>query len=116
MVKAEMINGSGTRITIEGTQEEVKRMLDLLEGNRTVKDRKTNKTKTSRMSISDMLHELKEEGFFDKPKSLVEVKNALAEHGRIYELSTLSAQVIRQVRQRRLGRIKNEKKWKYVTR
>ena len=40
----------------------------------------------------------------------------LEEKGRIYEITTLSTQVIRQVRKRNLGRIKQENKWKYVQR
>jgi hypothetical protein len=75
-----------------------------------------NVSKIGKMSIGDMILELREEGFFDKPKSLVEIKNALEEKGRIYETTTLSAQVIRQIRKRILGRIKQDKKWMYVKR
>jgi hypothetical protein len=119
MVKAEIKNTDGTHITIEGSEEEVKRLISLLKSPDIIKDKRKSqeeKAPSSKMSISDMLLELKEEKFFDNPKSLVEIKNALEEKGRIYEITTLSAQVIRQVRKRNLGRIKKDKKWMYVKR
>ncbi len=119
MVKAEIKKKDGTHIVIDGSEEEVKRLLNLMHDDKPTKPQKTKEskeTKTGKMSIGDMILELKEEGFFDKPKSLVEIKNALAERGGIYEASTLSAQVIRQIRKRNLGRIKQEKKWMYVKR
>ncbi len=119
MVKAEIKKKDGTHIIIDGSEKEVKRLLDLMHEETSGKARRTREnkgTKTGKMSIGDMILELKEEGFFDKPKSLIEIKNALAEKGGIYETSTLSAQVIRQTRKRNLGRIKQDKKWMYVRR
>jgi len=119
VVKAEIKKKDGTHIVIDGSEAEVKRLLDLVHEDKPVKTRrvKENKeTKIGKMSIGDMILELREEGFFDKPKSLVEIKNALSEKGGIYETTTLSAQVIRQIRKRNLGRIKQDKKWMYVKR
>ena len=119
MVKAEIKKKDGTRIVIDGSEEEVKRLLDLIHEeklSKVAKARDDNGAKLGKMSIGDILLELKDEGFFDTPRSLVEIKNALAEKGRIYEMTTLSTQVIRQVRKRTLGRIKQEKKWMYVKR
>jgi hypothetical protein len=119
MVKADIKKKDGTHIVIEGSEKEVKKILTFIQADTSVttqqpKERKI--TKNSKMSIADMLHELKEERFFDKPRSLIEIKNALSEKGRIYEVTTLSAQVLRQVRKRSLGRIKKEDKWMYVKR
>lgn len=117
MVKAEVKKKDGTHILIDGSEEEVKRILALISN--TKSDRKTENregTKSSKISLTDMIHELREEGFFNKPKSLVEIKNGLATRGRIYEVTSLSAAVLRQVRKRNLGRIKDENKWKYVLR
>jgi len=117
MVKAEIKEKDGTHIIIDGSEGEVRRLLSLIQGEKptkTQKDKGNKDVKTEKMSIGDILSELKYEGFFDKPRSLVEIKNALAEKGRICELTTLSPQVIRQVRKRNLGRIKQDKKWKYV--
>lgn len=116
MVKAEIKKKDGTHIVIDGSEEEVKRLFNLIHDEkpaRIPKAKETREAKIGKLSIGDMILELKEEGFFDKPKGLVEIKNALAEKGGIYEASTLSAQVIRQVRKRNLGRIKQDKKWMY---
>lgn len=116
LVKAEIKKKDGTHIVFEGSEEEVKRLLDLIREDKSVKIQKAkdNETKKGKLSIGDMILELREEGFFAKPKSLVEIKNALSEKGRIYDVTTLSTQVIRQVRKRNLGRLKQDKKWMYV--
>lgn len=119
MVKAEVRKTDGTRIVIDGSEEEVKRLLNLVNGQSQTKDfrsKEKKKVRLEKMSIGDMILELKEEGFLDKPKSLIEIKNALEEKGRIYEVTTLSTQVIRQVRKRNIGRVKKDKKWMYVRR
>ncbi len=119
MVKAEIKKKDGTRIVIDGSEEEVKRLLDLIHEDRPVKTQKAKEnkeTKKEKMSIGDMILEIKEEGFFDSPKSLVEIKNALSEKGGIYEVTTLSTSVIRLVRRRILGRVKRDSKWMYVKR
>ena len=117
MVKAQIKKKDGTHIVIEGSEGEVKRLLNLIHEDKPVKTQKTKdnkETKTEKMSIGDMILELREEGFFARPKSLVEIKNALAAKGGIYKVTTLSAQMIRQARKRNLGRIKQNKKWMYV--
>ena len=119
VVKAEIKKKDGTHIVIEGSEGEVKRLIDLISEDKPVKTQKrkeSKETKKGKMSIGDMILELREEGFFKSPKSLIEIKNALAEKGEIYEATTLSAQVIRQIRKRNLGRIKQDKKWMYVKR
>ena len=116
VVKAEIKKKDGTSIIIDGSEEEVKRLLDLIHEDEPVKTQKTKETKKGRMSIGDMIFELKEEGFFNSQKSLVEIKNALSAKGGIYEVTTLSASLIRLVRKRNLGRVKRDKKWMYVKR
>jgi len=119
MVKAEIKKKDGTHIIVDGSEEEVKKLLDLLDEGKPASAQKTKKTKEpekGKMSIGDMILELKEEKFFNSPKSLVEIKNALSENGGIYEVTTLSASLIRLVRKRTLGRIKQDNKWKYVKR
>lgn len=117
MVKAEIKKKDGTRIVIDGSEEEVKRLLDLIHEDRPVETQKTKEnkeTKKGKMSIGDMILELGEEGFFKNPKSLVEIKNALSEKGGIYEVTTLSTLMIRLVRKRSLVRVKKDNKWVYV--
>lgn len=118
MVKAEIKKKDGTTIIIDGSEEEVKRILNIINENTPMKTQKTKGAKETKgkMSIGDMILELKEEGFFDSPKGLVELKNALSEKGGIYEVTTLSTSVIRLVRKRILGRVKRDNKWMYVKR
>ena len=119
VVKAEIKTKDGTYMVIDGTEEEVRRLLSLIQDQNSTKTKKakdSKEDKTGNLSIGDMLLELKYEGFFDKPKNLIEVKNALAEKGRIYAITTLSSQVLRAVKKRTLGRIKQNKRWVYVKR
>jgi hypothetical protein len=117
MIKAEIKMKDGTHIIIDGSEEEIKKIISTISGEKGSRKKaiKQNKEKT-RHSLPDMLSELKEEGFFDKPKSLVEIKQGLAEKGFMYAMTTLSPQVVREVRKHTLGRIKIDKKWKYVRR
>jgi len=119
MVKAEIKKKDGTSIVIDGTEEEVKRLLDLINEDKSVNDLKAKESKENKkekLSIADMIFDLREEGFFKNPRSLVEIKNALSEKGGIYDITTLSTSMIRLVRKRKLGRVKRDKKWKYVMR
>lgn len=123
MVKAEITKSDGTKIIIDGSEEEVKRILSyenkivVPEKRQAIKNENKKQLKSSgKLSISDQIEELKEEGFFDQPKGLIEIKNVLSEKGMIYAITTLSGKVIEKVRKRELGRIKEENKWKYVKR
>ena len=117
MVKTEITKKDGTHIVIEGVEEEVKRLFNLIQDQkpkRTRKSKETKRSKKGKTSMVERLSDLKHEGFFDKPRSLGEIKNALAEKGRIYDVTMLSKQALREVRKRNLGRIKQDKKWMYV--
>ena len=121
VVKTEIKTKDGTVITIDGSEEEVKRLLTSIslaknESKEASSKQRKEHTENKKASISVFLNDLKEEGFFDKPKGLSEVRDALAERGRIYATTTLSPKVLSQVKKRNLGRIKEENKWKYVTR
>ena len=117
MVKAKINMKNGTRVTLEGSENELKKILNALSIDSIDGVRKKETTRRRRkLTISDGILEMKEEGFFDIPRSLVEIKGALSEKGMIYEITTLSTQVLRQVRKRNLGRVKDGKRWKYVKR
>lgn len=116
MVKASIKTASGIAINLDGNPEEIMALVNKLEKNEVVKKEDIKQKKNNKLSIGDLLLELREEGFFNKPKSLVEIKNGLAEKGRIYSVNTLSTQVLRQVKKRNLGRIKEKNKWEYVKR
>ncbi len=122
MAKATIKTKEGTHITIEGEKEELVKIIKLLEQPSTQttrvksKLRRAQKSTTARLSMHDLIEELKTEKFFDKPRSLVEIKNAFAEKGHIYNLNSISTPVVRLVRKRVIGRIKKDKKWLYVRR
>lgn len=119
MVKAEIKTKAGTNIIIDGSEEEVKKILGAFyveEETKNVTDSILKTKENTKLTIADMILELKEEGFFKEPKSLIEIKNILSQKGHIYPMTTLSSQIIRLLRKRYLGRIRNENKWKYVNR
>lgn len=67
-------------------------------------------------TIHDFVDLLKEEGFFDTPKTLKEVNSELTKNGHYFPIGTLSKSMLRLVRQRVVGRIGVSGKWAYVKR
>ncbi|MFH1774529.1 MAG: hypothetical protein ABH874_06185 [Methanobacteriota archaeon] len=120
--KANIETKEGTKIIIEGTQEEVASIVSLIKKREEVKEvqptiKKKAQEETKKTSkATDLILSLREEGFFDKPKSLVEIKNALEEQGYYYPITTLSGVVLNILRKKNLGRIKQDKRWLYVKR
>ena len=74
------------------------------------------KVSRKKVSIVQLILELKSDGFFDKPKNWNDIQNALAKRGHVYPLRSLTEPLQRLVRKRELGRIKIGKKWGYVKR
>jgi hypothetical protein len=121
MAKATIKSKSGALITVEGSDSEVSNILSVFErtsavgqakeaANRRQSTRKDNK---KRQGASDLVIDLKENGFFDKPKGLGEISKALEEKGFLYPLTTLSGVVLGLVQKRQLRRKKLGKKWAY---
>ena len=54
-------------------------------------------------------------GFFKTPKELGAIKVALEEGGHFYPVTTLSPVLLRLVRKKVLRRIKDKKRWTYVS-
>jgi predicted transcriptional regulator YheO len=121
MAKATIKSKTGAIITVEGTKEEVSDILATVEKAATIAHAKgfiaraktTKKEQKKRMAASDLVVELKEEGFFSKPKSLTEIAKALEEKGYIYPVTTLSGVMLGLVQKRLFGRKKLEGKWVY---
>lgn len=120
MPKANIKTKDGAIITIEGSEEEVIRIINKLSVKKTEKLKKIKakgKIKpTTKITMSDLVNELKEEGFFDEPRSLVKIKNAFAEKGYVYSVEAISTPMLRLVKKRVIGRIKKDRKWMYVKR
>jgi hypothetical protein len=118
MPKATYSAPSGATVVVEGLQEEVALILQLLEANAktvaqpAVVERKA--AKAGRSAPMGLLLGLIAGGFFSKPKELGAVKSVLEEQGHFYPTTTLSPLMLRLVRRRELRRIKNEGHWLYV--
>lgn len=120
MAKAEIDRPDGTKITIEGTPEEVARTVHLIEGSpsepRLAKGRsQATKTKKKRKpSIKDLVLELRDDGFFAEGKSLSEVKEALQlRKGYRRKTTSISKPLTRLVRDGELRRTGVPRKYTY---
>lgn len=108
----------GTKIRIEGTAEEIAKIMKLYGGStasneRLSRPRRAMKVKTS-PTTADRIRELIAEGFFDKPKGLAELKAGLEQQGYFYPITTLAARILGLVKRRELRRIKEGKRWRYT--
>lgn len=103
---------------IEGTPQEVTELVSKLEGSMPSKGKTTSlpdkRGNRTRVTLSDSLLILMDEGFFKKPKELGAVKAALAERGHVYPVTTLSPALLRLVQRRYLRRIKQDGRWFYT--
>lgn len=121
MAKATIKSKTGAVITIEGTEREVSNILSHFERTAAVEQLKESISKKEtqtkeikkRRKAADIIMELKEEGFLDKPKSLAEIAEALEEKGRITPITSLSGIMIGLVQGKLLGRKKIDRKWVY---
>ena len=121
MAKAHLVTASGAKITVEGTAEEVAALVGKLDAGASRADlrrpRQPEKRRESRPKAGpvSLLSELIDGGFFKKPKELSAIKLALEEQGHFYPVTSLSPVVLRLVRKRQLRRIKDKKRWLYVS-
>jgi len=121
MAKATIKSKSGAVITVEGSDKEVSNILEVFERTTVVghakeaiaRVRTEKKDRKKRSTASDLLVDLKEEGFFNKPRSLSEIAKALEEKGYIYPVTTLSGVMLGLVQKKLVGRKRAEGKWVY---
>jgi DNA invertase Pin-like site-specific DNA recombinase len=121
MTKATIKSKSGAVVTIEGSEKEVASVLATLERATIVERTKGLMTKTQaakkerkkRATASDLVIGLKEDGFFDRPKGLMEISKALEEGGYLYPVTTLSGVMLGLVQKKLVGRKKIEGRWVY---
>ncbi len=121
MAKATIKSKTGAAITIEGTKKEVSHILSQFERSTVIshvkavqsKNNVIRKEQKKRMAASDLIVGLKEDGYFDKPKSLTEIASALEEKGYIYPITTLSGIMLGLVQKKLFGRKKIDRKWVY---
>lgn len=121
MAKATIKSRTGAVITVEGSESEVSNILSAYERHSVVdqakkaieRTRASRKAEKKREGASDLIIELKEAGFFEKPKALGEIAHALEEKGYLYPVTSLSGVVLGMVKRRALRRKKHEGKWVY---
>lgn len=121
MVKATIKSKTGAIITIEGSEKEVADVVSHFERTTVVGELKENiskrqnekKQEKKRKAASDLIVELKEEGFFNKPKTLTEIAKKLEDGGYIYPTTTLSGVMIGLVQKKLFGRKQANGKWTY---
>ena len=118
MAKAQLVTKDGTKVTLEGSHEEIAALIARLDGAASAgKARRPAPTKakgTSKPTLTGLLGDLIDSGFFKKPKGLGAIKAALEEAGHFYPVTTLSPIVLSLVRRKMLRRIKDKNKWTYV--
>jgi len=121
MAKATIKSSTGAVITVEGSRDEVSSILSAYERTTSVGQAKEVRAKTKaikknerkREGASDLIVGLREDGYFEKPKSLGEISASLEEQGYLYPVTSLSGIVLGLVKKRVLRRKKHEGKWVY---
>jgi hypothetical protein len=121
VAKATIKSQTGATITVEGTPDEVSKVISMYEKTSVVGNAKqaiarakaTKKVEKKRESASDLIIGLKEDGFFDKAKSLGDIGAALEEQGYLYPVTSLSGVVLGLLKRKELRRKKLEGKWVY---
>ena len=121
MPKATIKSKSGAVITIDGSESEIAKIVSAFEQlarvvqvrQRVSKMKVERKEQKKRQSAAELLIGLKEEGYFDKPKALGDITQALEEKGYLYPVTTLSGVVLSLVKNKYLRRKKVEGRWVY---
>jgi hypothetical protein len=121
MAKATIKSSTGAVITVEGSQEEVSKILSAYERTSVVghakeaiaRSKATKRDDKKREGAGDLVIKLREEGFFNKPKGLGEISEALEAEGFLYPTTSLSGVVLGLVKKRELRRKKLDGRWVY---
>ena len=116
MAKAQIITPEGIEVRIEGTPKEITAVVQDLEkkASEQVPARRRRKGKPGRVLLVDLIASLLDGGFFKRPRDLAGIKAALEEMGHHYPITTLSPVMLRQVRKRKLRRLRDKKRWVYM--
>lgn len=119
-MQANIDRPNGTKIIIEGTPEEVERVLQLFQqpsADRVSRSPQPKTKQKAKTSLKALILELKEEGFFDEKRTKEDVTHALENGGHFYPDSSIGTRLLELVRDdRKLGRFKEGGKWVYVRR
>ena len=103
-----------TSIAIKGSPEEISKILEIY--NKKTghdKEREKNKSHHSREGSLVKIRKLIDDNFLKEGKSVIEIKNKLAQMGFNYENADISTTLIRLVKKGILNREIKNKKWLY---
>lgn len=128
MARAILKLRDGTIVTIEGTPDEVARLLELVsaDGSATTPSLRPQRgaspvvrerSRTSRPRANgpvEYIRSLIADGFFADKRALGDVRTALEARGHIYPVTSLSPALVRLVRSGEVRRIKENAHWRYV--
>ncbi len=127
MAKANIETAKGTKIIIEGTADEIHKIIQAVNSDLHTQTREnekvvpkspqveTTKYKSKILGAKGRIETLIAKDFFKQPKAIGEVKEALETEGHIYPLTHLSPPLLRLTRKSQLRRLKSDKGgWTYV--
>jgi hypothetical protein len=116
MAKAHITTPEGISVKVEGTPKEIAEVLhDLKKAQKSGGGpRRAREERSGPVQLVDLVASLVDGGFFKSPRDLAAIKLALEEAGRHYPVTTLSGAMLRQVRKRKLRRIKKDNRWFYT--
>ena len=119
MAKANIDLPDGTKIVIEGSVEEVAKIVTLVQGapsRPSTRKTKAAPTRKTKRGIKDYVLELEDEGFFKDKRGLADIQKALETRGHIYAVTSLSGRMLELIRSKKLDREKENLKWMYFHR
>jgi hypothetical protein len=130
MAKANLLLPDGTKVTIEGTSDEVSALLARFStdqgkasGRRAPVSRRRSRSeagpegsKPKLEGPTEYIRDLIQEGFFKTKREIGHVRDKLEERAHIYPVTSISGPLYRLVKKRELRRVKEDGQWKYVNR
>lgn len=125
MVRAKIKTKQGTEIEIEGDTNTIKEVISFLQKREDQEARFNEHMKLRRnevmhgkqpSNLSEAIVKLKAEGFFKNKRSMSDIKDELSNKGFHYPSTTLSPVLLYLTRKGELGRLKEDKQWRYVQR
>ena len=121
MAKADLVLPGGAKVSVEGTPEEVRQVIESLSSMTSVTRRKRARRSISvRMDkkggtgATTRVRTLKEQGFFSQKRSLGDIVMRLKELGHVYRPQDLSSVLVRMTRDKELRRFQEGGVWHYV--
>lgn len=129
MAKADMVLPDGTKVTIDGSADDITKVLSALGSGASASDgrksgaprrrkrgAKTGPSRPRRPTTGPTAHiiQLRDEGFFKTKRSLGDIQKKLEDQGHIYAITTLSPLLVMLVRRKDLRRLKDGSRWAYV--